>query len=53
MTDYRTEGRLVQPTDPVTLTAVPVLLLVVSLCACYISARRAARVDPAMTLRAE
>jgi ABC-type antimicrobial peptide transport system permease subunit len=39
--------------DPVTLTTVVILLFMVALCACYVPARRAARVDPAVTLRAE
>jgi predicted permease len=39
--------------DPLTFTAVPVLLAVVSFCACYLPARRAATVDPVVTLRAE
>lgn len=40
-------------TDTVTLSAVCVLLFVVALCACYVPAQRAARIDPAATLRAE
>jgi len=42
----------VSPTDPVTFIAVTVLLLCFALVATYIPARRAARVDPAETLRA-
>jgi putative ABC transport system permease protein len=39
--------------DPLTFAAVPALLAAVSLAACYLPARRAAAVDPAVTLRAE
>jgi putative ABC transport system permease protein len=39
--------------DPVTYVAGPAALLVASLVACYIPARRAARIDPAETLRME
>jgi ABC-type antimicrobial peptide transport system permease subunit len=43
----------VAPTDPVTLVVVPVVLLGVALIASYLPARRAARTDPVMALRAE
>jgi ABC-type lipoprotein release transport system permease subunit len=39
--------------DPVTYIAVVILLVGVALLACWIPAWRAARVDPAITLRAE
>jgi predicted permease len=41
----------VQPTDPVTLASIAVLLGAVALAASYLPARRAAAVDPALALR--
>jgi putative ABC transport system permease protein len=43
----------VAPTDPLTYTAVTLVLAAVALAACCLPALRAARVDPAQTMRAE
>jgi ABC-type antimicrobial peptide transport system permease subunit len=39
--------------DPLTFAVVPAILFLVALAACYLPARRAARVDPMLSLRCE
>jgi putative ABC transport system permease protein len=43
----------VTPADPLTLTAMVVVVLVITLATCWLPARRAARVDPMVALRTD
>jgi putative ABC transport system permease protein len=41
----------VTPNDPVTLAAVAVAMVAIGVAACWVPARRAAQVDPAVAMR--
>jgi putative ABC transport system permease protein len=43
----------VRATDPITFAGISFLLAIITLLACYIPAKRAARIDPLISLRCE
>jgi ABC-type antimicrobial peptide transport system permease subunit len=43
----------VGPNDPLTFAVAPLVLVAVAAAACYLPALRAARIDPAITLRGD
>jgi putative ABC transport system permease protein len=43
----------VEATDPITFAGISLLLAIVTLLACYVPARRAARIDPLISLRCD
>ena len=45
--------RTISPTDPMTFTAISALLLAVGVAACWMPARKAAKIDPMIALRYE
>jgi ABC-type antimicrobial peptide transport system permease subunit len=50
---FRSQLYGVSPTDPLTLIVVALALCGVAMLACYVPARRAARIDPVIALRSE
>ena len=43
----------IEPRDPLTFAVLPAVVLTSAIAACYLPARRAARIDPGLTMRSD